>query len=443
MLRRKHRPLASKMETELPLLHIGLDDTDSSKGMCTTYLAAVLIDEIEDAFDMKLAGFPRLIRLNPNCPFKTRGNAALSFRFRVRQDIIPRIKELVLNRVGEMAMLEDEGTESGVAFFVGEEIPSPLGEFSSRVVKEMVTIEDADAVASSLGIEVHKFKLGRGIIGALAAIGNRLEYGRTYELIAYRTPPFVGTRREMELGSIITMNDATYPFTFDNLDKNTGEVRIMPHTPCPVYFGIRAFKPHYLERAFSLVKPLQPVERFQIYETNQATDAHISDATAGKITPLTTVRVSGIVCARPRVIRGGHLIFRIRDDSGSVDCAIYEPTRGFRDVGRALVPGDAVRVYGGVKEKPATPLTVNVEKMEVLSLASLAVTKNPICPRCGKTMKSEGRGKGYQCPACKFKSMSLRPRKVKLERAISPGLYAVPPRARRHLSKPATLPYEL
>jgi tRNA(Ile2)-agmatinylcytidine synthase len=435
--------LASKSETMLPLLHIGLDDTDSSEGMCTTYLAAVLIDQIESTFDLKLASFPRLIRLNPNCPFKTRGNAALSFNFRVPQAVIPLIKELVLKRVGEMAMLEDEGTESGVAFYVGEGIPDALGEFSSRVVKEMVTIEDADLVAASLGIEVHKFKLGRGIIGALAAIGNRLEYGHTYELIAYRTPPFVGTRREMELGSIIAMNDATYPFTFDNLDRNTGEVRIMPHTPCPVYFGIRGFKPHYLERALNMLKPLQPLERFQIYETNQATDAHISDAKAGRITPLTTVKVSGTVCVKPRVIRGGHLIFRIEDDSGSVDCAIFEPTRGFRDVGRALVPGDVVRVYGGAKEKPANPLTINVEKMEVLSLTTLETTRNPRCPKCGKTMKSEGKEKGYQCPTCKFKSISLQPRRTKLERAISPGLYAVPPRARRHLSKPATVPYEL
>jgi tRNA(Ile2)-agmatinylcytidine synthase len=435
--------LASKTKSNLPLLHIGMDDTDSSEGMCTTYLAAVLIDEIESTFDLELAGFPRLIRLNPNCPFKTRGNAALSFSFRVPQAVIPLIKELVLRRVGEMAMLEDEGTESGVAFYEGEGIPGPLAEFSSRVVKEMVTIEDADAVAGSLGIEVHKFKLGRGIIGALAAIGNQLEYGRTYELIAYRTPRFVGTRREMELQSIIAMNDATYPFTFDNLDKNTGEVRIMPHTPCPVYFGIRGFKPQYLERARAILKPLQPVERFQIYETNQATDAHISDAKAGRITPLTTVKVSGTVCAKPRVIRGGHLIFRIKDDTGSVDCAIFEPTRGFRDVGRALVPGDVIRVYGGAKERPSTPLTINVEKMEVLSLTTLETTRNPSCPRCGKTMKSEGKEKGYQCPACKFKSMSMQPRRTKLERAISPGLYAVPPRARRHLSKPATLPYEL
>jgi tRNA(Ile2)-agmatinylcytidine synthase len=438
-----HRPMASKGDAAPPLLHIGLDDTDSSEGMCTTYLTAVLIDEIKSTFGLTLEGFPRLIRLNPNCPYKTRGNAALSFRLRVPPALMPRIKELVLRRVKEMAMLDDEGTESGVAFYVGEEVPVLLGEFSSKVVKEMVTIEEADEMARLFHIEVHKFKSGRGIIGALAAIANRLEYGRTYELIAYRTPAFVGTQREMDLDSVTAMNEATYPFTFDNIDMNSGEVRIMPHTPCPVYFGIRAFKPYYLEHAFSLVKPLQPVERFQIYETNQATDAHISDAVAGKIRPLTSVKVSGTVCAKPKTIRGGHLIFRIKDDSGSVDCAIYEPTRGFRDVGRALAIGDLIRVYGGVKEKPTVPLTINVEKMEVLSLAPLVTKRNPSCPKCGKTLKSEGKGKGYQCPECKFKSTGLVPMEVPLQRAISIGLYAAPPRARRHLSKPATTPYEI
>ncbi len=429
--------------TPPPLLHVGLDDTDSSEGMCTTYLAAVLMDEISERFGLEVEGFPRLIRLNPNCPYKTRGNAALSFKFRAPPVTLPAIKELVLRRVGEMAMLDDEGTESGVAFLSGEKVPALLGRFSSRVVKEMVTIDDADEVARLLHIEVHKFKSGRGIIGALAAIGNRLEYGRTYELIAYRTPEFVGTRREMDRGSIGAMNEATYPFTFDNLDTNTGEVRIMPHTPCPVYFGIRAFKPHYLHRALEMVRPLQPVERFRIYETNQATDAHISEAVAGKVRPLTSVKVSGTVSSTPKTIRGGHLIFRIEDETGSVDCAIYEPTRGFRDVGRALICGDTVRVYGGVKKKPASPLTINVEKMEVLSLAPLTIRKNPACPKCGRTMKSEGKGKGYQCSACKFKSTGLLPTEVQVQRAVSIGLYAAPPRARRHLSKPVTTPYEI
>jgi tRNA(Ile2)-agmatinylcytidine synthase len=342
-----------------------------------------------------------------------------------------------------MAMLGEEGTDSGVAFYEGEEVPAPLSEFSSKVVKEMVTMEEAEGLAKKLGIETHKFKHGRGIIGALAAIGNRLEFGRTYELIAYRTPEYIGTPREMDIDSVVKMDRTTRPFTFDNLDYNTGEVRIMPHTPCPVYFGIRAYKPYYLERAFDLVRPLQPVERHIIYETNQATDAHISDALVGKLKPLTTAKLCGKVLSKPVTIRGGHVIFTLGDSTGQVHCAVYEPTRGFREVVRGLVPGDEVRVYGAVKKKAKLPLTVNLEKIEVLSLTALTRLRNPSCPKCGRTMKSEGKGKGYQCPKCKFKSTTAAPVKVPIERSISPGLYAVPPRARRHLSRPTQPRYEV
>ena len=54
---------------------IGIDDTDSREGMCTTYLGAVLVSRLEEAgFTVREA---RLIRLNPNVRFKTRGNAAM------------------------------------------------------------------------------------------------------------------------------------------------------------------------------------------------------------------------------------------------------------------------------------------------------------------------------------------------------------------------------
>ena len=49
---------------------IGIDDTDSPAGMCTTYLGAVLARRlIHDHMQVKEA---RLVRLNPNVTFKTR-----------------------------------------------------------------------------------------------------------------------------------------------------------------------------------------------------------------------------------------------------------------------------------------------------------------------------------------------------------------------------------
>src|SRR6267378_7936099 len=64
----------------LPMvLWVGVDDTDSLQGMCTTFLAAEIVHELTKDYD--LIGFPRLVRLNPNIPWKTRGNGAICLRF--------------------------------------------------------------------------------------------------------------------------------------------------------------------------------------------------------------------------------------------------------------------------------------------------------------------------------------------------------------------------
>src|SRR2546425_12013179 len=57
------------------VLWIGVDDTDSLRGMCTTFLATEIVRDLTTDFD--LIGYPRLVRLNPNIPWKTRGNGAI------------------------------------------------------------------------------------------------------------------------------------------------------------------------------------------------------------------------------------------------------------------------------------------------------------------------------------------------------------------------------
>ena len=60
-------------------LHIGIDDTDSPDGMCTTYLACHIIDKLKEV-GIEIVGCPRLIRLNPFARFKTRGNGGVAFK---------------------------------------------------------------------------------------------------------------------------------------------------------------------------------------------------------------------------------------------------------------------------------------------------------------------------------------------------------------------------
>ncbi|MCX8169597.1 MAG: hypothetical protein N3D72_00745, partial [Candidatus Methanomethyliaceae archaeon] len=63
----------------MTLYHLGIDDTDSLKFGCTTYVAALLIEELIKY--SKFIDYPNLIRLNPNIPWKSRGNGAVCLRF--------------------------------------------------------------------------------------------------------------------------------------------------------------------------------------------------------------------------------------------------------------------------------------------------------------------------------------------------------------------------
>ncbi|MCL7394983.1 MAG: tRNA(Ile)(2)-agmatinylcytidine synthase [Thaumarchaeota archaeon] len=422
----------------LVTLHIGIDDTDSKKAMCTTYVAAIIY---EDLLKMGLTPVkrPQLIRLNPNCPYKTRGNAAVALRFAVNSGKLDNVRKTVLDRVYELAELECEGTEPGVAFYVGEEIPDKLRDFSMTVVRRMVSVEDAFSVASDVGAELYALKGRRGVVGALAAIGMDKIPRKTYELIAYRVKQNWGTLRRVDEDSVIKMDSMTSPWTFDNFDYETKESRITPHTPCPVLLGIRSLDPDMAFYAFSILRILEPMERVLLFETNQATDLHIQEVRISDIEENTSVSVEGIVADLPKVVPGGHVFFTLKDETGVIQCAAFEPTKSFRNVVRALRPGDRVRVYGGVKSKPGMPLTINLEKIHVISLAKYVRALPPSCNVCGKKMKSMGQNKGYRCPKCGNKLPEDSRVLVEEQRALTPGVYEVPPSARRHLSRPLSL----
>ena len=67
-------------------MHIGLDDTDSTRNGCTTYIAALLVEQLEH-LHVKFIDYPNLVRLNPNVPWKTRGNGALCLRFEFDEEL--------------------------------------------------------------------------------------------------------------------------------------------------------------------------------------------------------------------------------------------------------------------------------------------------------------------------------------------------------------------
>jgi tRNA(Ile2)-agmatinylcytidine synthase len=417
-------------------LHIGIDDTDSPKKGCTTYIAAILVEKF-DKLGCKFIDYPNLIRLNPNIPWKTRGNGAVCIRIECNDSKIDIIKKITREIVEKYSDIEHERTDPAIVFLKGE-IPYELLCFSNKAIKDVVSFKEAMKIVEKFNIEFELLKGKRGLIGALGAIGERLEGDHTFELIAYRAPENIGTKRKIEFESVVNMDSKTYPFTFNNYDPETKRILITPHGHDPILYGIRGESPEVLLKAKELIKVYEKIERWTIFRTNQGTDAHLSKVKCiSMIKPFRPVIVNGIVSSYPKTLKGGHVIFTISDNTGKINCAAYEPTGGFREIIKKLIVGDLIEVYGGVrKASKKYPRTINLEKINIIKLSDLYVLKNPSCPKCGKRMESAGKNQGFRCKKCKVHLKDGEKIKVKIDREIKEGLYLPPPRAHRHLTKP-------
>ena len=406
--------------------YIGIDDTDSPDGMCTTFLASAILNEFNKN-GIEIIGFPRLIRLNPFARFKTRGNGGVSFKLDTGQNI-ELAKEIVLNHVSELSMFDCENTNPGVVFYRGE-ITEEMVDYAFKAIYSIITIEEAESFASHIGAEIHKFKKGRGIIGSIAAISCPLD-DFTYELLAYRESCRYGTPRQIDYGSVVEMDRETYPETFENIDGKY--LAIEPKTPCPVLYGIRSNSPDVLKRACEIVIPNEALADSRIFKTNQHTDMHIQNA--DKIADMkqySCYRVRGTVKDKPHIIEGGHMFFSLSDESGEIECGAYEPTKDFRKTVAKLMEGGEIEIYGGIGEHN----TFNIEKFKVIDLND-TVYRNPIC-ECGKRMTSAGKDKGFKCKKCGKKIESDEKVPEKIKRTLNKGqFYETPVSARRHLAKP-------
>jgi tRNA(Ile2)-agmatinylcytidine synthase len=416
-------------------LHIGFDDTDSPNGGCTTHIAALLVEEL-CSMGVSFRDYPSLVRLNPNVPWKTRGNGALCLRIECPEDAVDAIKKTVLDIVEENSKLDYGGTDPGVVFLLGD-VPQQIRDFAKKAEQQIVTIDEVLRLVKRFGAEAVGFKKGRGLIGGLAAIGEDLSGDHTFEVISYRMPEDRGKPRRVNGQSIKTM-DVKSPATFNNVDPETGRILITPRGPDPILCAIRGETPEAVKQAYNLVLKEEPVERWIIFRTNQGTDAHLRNAsTVKEIQPYNPVVVQGLVSKEPQVIQGGHVIFSIKDETGEVDCAAYEPTVTLCKIARKLVTGDVVKVFGGVRPSSSEhQLTINLEKLRVLKLAPKISFANPVCPECGKRMKSMGKNQGFRCDKCGFRSSQLKKVEVTEERGLEKGLYITSPRSQRHLTKP-------
>ncbi|MEO9321779.1 MAG: tRNA(Ile)(2)-agmatinylcytidine synthase [Nitrososphaera sp.] len=417
-------------------LHIAFDDTDSRLGRCTTHLAfrlakALLQSGCADSF----IDYPNLIRLNPNIPWKTRGNGAVCLRMRTKRP--EDAKELAVEEIKNQSAI-GAGANPGIALYEGDALPSVLRDFSSRAMSDVLSRQQAEKVAIQAGVEFKVFGNGQGLVGALGALGCWLdEFDHTFELIGYRRDENCGTARIVEPEKVKQFSSETYPDTFNSYDPYHDRVLVAPHGPDPVFFGIRGESPEAVSRGITALQPYEDLEGFAVFRTNQGTNMHLQNELSLQTIKAYTAGFARCRVSTPPVIaEGGHVFFSVKQADYEMPAAAYEPTGLFHVVSK-LEPGDFVEIGFGVRKGTTKhPKILNIEYLRIIQLEQVFELANPQCTACGKKMKSEGRGKGFQCPRCKLKDPLACKVRLPRIRDIEPGLYLPHAKAHRHLTKP-------
>jgi tRNA(Ile2)-agmatinylcytidine synthase len=423
-------------------MYVSVDDTDSVSGGCTTFIATEIISELCE--EMDLIGRPRLIRLNPATPWKTRGNAALAMRFGKGigertltgsvsgRDIycFERAAEYepnegkILGRVVPLiAELKEPHSNTGLVV----SRKKPAQSMYWKGVRTILEKSDATSEIKKINAISCTWGNGRGLIGATCGMAWR-PMDSTLELITYRPKERWGTERIFDPMSVREA-DASLPTTFNSWEERANKVAMVPATPCPIMYGLRGDDVGELMEGKRIIRT-EPIERWMVFQTNQGTDDHIvSDPS--ELIPNRSYYVRGRVVGSAHAA-GGHVFTDIDTKYGRVAVGAYEPSKEFRLLFDNLAEGDAIGVAGELREEPRT---LNAEKVKVIRIAEKhEKISNPVCSGCGRTMESVGKGKGYRCRKCRTSAES--PLTKNAVRWVREGWYEPPAASRRHLSKP-------
>jgi len=412
------------------ILNIGFDDTDSPKGMCTTFLAYKIVDLLKRQ-ETEFLDFPRLIRFNPNIPWKTRGNGAVSIKIKTRNP--SDVKHQVKNLVSKYSDIKN-GANPGLVFFESDSIPTTFVDFSNLALWRLINRNYAKKFAKKNNLDFFYKGNGQGLVGAIGAIGYDFD-DHTLELLSYRKWSKFGKERKISTKSVKVMQEKTFPNTFSSFDTKKGRILITPHGPDPVFYGIRGENVDSLLYASKILKSEEKLDGYMIFKSNQGTGDHLkNELNHQNMSPYTSGKITGMVSNSPQIIKGGHVFFKITSNNHEFLCAVYKPT-GINTIASQLIIGDKICVGGGVRKASKNfPRIINLEFIEIIHLEKNLLSINPFCTKCNKKMKSKGKTQGFQCIRCGKKSPSKITREI--SRKITKQLYIPKISAHRHLTRP-------
>lgn len=419
-------------------MRVGLDDTDSLRGGCTTHALFALLAAVPD---LALAGPPRLVRLNPNTPRKTRGNGAIAFDLvkpRGAPHVVGACKGTPIQAYPDGAPVAASQRRLDQLWSAVEAVAEPdagsglvLADDPPAASYYWEAVRAIVAAPEASGLLHAKRGDGWGLVGARAAAAWPGPPS-SFELIAYRDPHRIGTKRAVVAAPLAALDDGV---TFHSFDTEADRLACVPNTPCPVLAGLRSRDRDALLASglVALRAAVEPFDTWMTWESNQGSGDHVvRRETVGTTETGLTVEVAATVTTPPRRNEGGHLAVPCQDAAGvSFDAVAFEPTKRFRDIVEALRPGDAITAVGAL-----VGTAVQLEKLEVRRLAAdrVRVERLP-CPGCGKALKSAGAGAGLRCAGCGTRAAeSVRWRNE--PRRIASGWHEVPVAARRHLHRP-------
>ncbi|MBO57992.1 MAG: hypothetical protein CMA77_03235 [Euryarchaeota archaeon] len=396
---------------------IGLDDTDSIDGGCTTWDFHLLLTEIEES-GFEVVNSPRLVRLWPFAPERTRGNAALSAEVIVDSENEDTFIKLIENWFDCRYSIESDWNVLSFhpsLVWTREQFPEQWywdgvrGYVDSELRHELINQIE--------GVKYWSRGSNRGLVGSTSSIAWRGLNDWTWEATAWRADSMIGKDRIVSNSRVIEMS-IKFPGTILNRDPNAGKSLITPRTPCPVLYGIRSEEEIVAKDAHKWLQSDALVENavaMRVHRTNQATGDHIINVE------------NGVVISELIEVKGGHASVSVFSNGKKLSLVAFKQGGAVNSLLRQTVIGDIVEWRG----LSCSENEIHLESLMVSDAAPRQLVR-PLC-ECGNRFQRQGRDQPLRCSGCSKITNSL----WLGARFDDEGVWKEPvPSHRRHLAKP-------
>jgi len=428
-------------------IRIGMDNIDSYWGGCTTHFGYIVIKKII-SLKGSIVDYPKLIRLNPDIPWKTRGNGSVCI-----DALIPRRYLNPFLQWLNDKMIEYLDITRGFSIKIQPAVVVMNGDLLDRQDYEMleglykksltkiVRIKEAEDVLKALDekiLAVYTPSGKRGLIGALSSMGNMLVNDYTYELLIYRDINIRGRERFKAPKTEIIRLLIEDEHTFAHVDMEKEKILISPGGPDPVIAGIRGNKLSKIMKLFRRIRNYLDYDGWVIYVTNQGTHENLQMAKSGDTNYYRQTFI-GLKMNRKVRTYGGHLFVYGYSNSNQVMVNFYYESGRMRSLIDSIpIRNISIWVGGGIKPNKLsdTPNIVVNPQLVIIenNVANIWVKAKPICPHCKIALTSAGTEHGYKCKKCNYNIPKLD---LMINKTISlPHIIMPPYRSILHISKP-------